>query len=162
MTNKYVKNAREGAKGTKTQTHTKPQDARRRRRDKGKSWYATPPPPHSQTNTRFLYMGRQQEAAQGTTSMLKKKKTRNRLPRPLYRGNAMRRGMLSKTQREKKTRGRRHKTQHAKKKKKKKDLRTLFLNRGRKHDGTKGKVRATHHTCHASLLLIYRTSSSAF
>ena len=165
MTNKYVKNAREGAKGTKTQTHTKPQDARRRRRDKRKSWYATPSPPHPQTNTRFLYRGRQQEAAQGTTSMLKKKKTRNRHPRPLYRGNAMRRGMLSKTQREKKkTRGRRHKPQHAKKKKtkNKKDLRTLFLNRGRKHDGTKGQVRTTHHTCHASLLRIYRTSSSAF
>ena len=74
MTNKYVKNAREGAKGTKTQTHTKPQDARRRRRDKRKSWYATPPPPHPQTNTRFLNRGRQQEAAQGTTSMLNKKK----------------------------------------------------------------------------------------
>ena len=49
-----------------------------------------------------------------------------------------------------------------KKKKKKKDLRTLFLNRGSKHDGTKGKVRAMHHACHASLLRIYRTSSSAF
>ena len=52
-----------------------------------------------------------------------------------------------------------HNTQ---KKKNKKDLRTLFLNRGRKHEGTKGKVRATHHACHASLLRIYRTSSSAF
>ena len=163
MTNKYVKNAREGAKGTKTQTYTKPQDARRRRQDKGKSWYANPPPPHPQTNTRFLYRGRQQEAAQGTTSMLKKKKTRNRLPRPLYRGNAMRRGMLSKTQREKKKKHEGGDTKHTtQKKKNKKDLRTLFLNRGRKHDGTKGKVRATHHACHASLLRIYRTSSSAF
>ena len=78
----------------------------------------------------------------------------------------MRRGMLSKTQREKKKKNTREETQTTtrkkKKKKNKKDLRTLFLNRGRKHDGTKGQVRATHHTCHASLLRIYRTSSSAF
>ena len=59
---------------TKTQTYTKPQDARRRRQDKGKTWYATPPPPHPQTSTRFLYRERQQEAAQGMTSMLQKKK----------------------------------------------------------------------------------------
>ena len=141
---------------TKTQTYTKPQDARRRRQDKGKPWYATPPPPHPQTSTRFPYRGRQQEAAQGMTSMLQKK-TRKRLPRPLYRGNARRRGVLSKTQREKK----REETQNTTRKKKK-DLRTLFLYRGRKHGGTKGKVRATHRACHAVLLRIYRTSSSAF
>ena len=74
--------------------------------------------------------------------------------------------MLSKTQREKKKKknqgGDTNRNTQKKKKKKKKDLRTLFLNRGRKHDGTKGQVRAMHHTCHASLLRIYRTSSSAF
>ena len=74
----------------------------------------------------------------------------------------MRRGMLSKTQREKEKKHEGGGTNHNTQKKKKKDLRTLFLNRGRKHDGTKGQVRATHHTCHASLLRIYRTSSSAF
>ena len=54
--------------------------------------------------------------------------------------------MLSKTQREKKKKHEggdtNHNTQKKKKKtKNKKDLRTLFLNRGRKHDGTKGQVR---------------------
>ena len=71
--------------------------------------------------------------------------------------------MLSKTQREKKKGGggdTKHNTQ--KKTKKKKDLRTLFLCRERKHDGPKEKVRATHYACHAFLLRIYRTSSSAF
>ena len=46
MANKYVKNAREGAK-----------DARRQRQDKAETWYETPPPPHPQTSTRFLYRG---------------------------------------------------------------------------------------------------------
>ena len=162
MTNKYVKNAREGAKGTKTQTHTKPQDARRRRRDKGKSWYATPPPPHPQTNTRFLYRGRQQEAAQGTTSMLKKKKHETAF-HALSIGETQCGEICYRRRSEERKKNTREETQTTtRKKKKKKDLRTLFLNRGRKHDGTKGQVRATHHTCHASLLRIYRTSSSAF
>ena len=43
-----------------------------------------------------------------------------------------------------------------------KDLHTLSLYRGRKHGGTKREVRTTHHACHASLLRVYRTSSSAF
>ena len=68
--------------------------------------------------------------------------------------------MLSKTQQKKKNGGdTKHNTQ---KKTNKKDLRTLFLYRGRKHGGTKGEVRATHHACHAFLLCIYRTSFSAF
>ena len=58
-------------------SYTKPQDARRRRQGKGKTWYATPLPPHPQTSTRFLYRGRQQEAAQGMPSMLKKNKKKH-------------------------------------------------------------------------------------
>ena len=119
----------------------------------------TPAPP---TNKHTLSLeGTATRSGTRYDKYVEKKKTRKRLPRPLYRGNATRRGMLSKTQREKK---KREETQNTtrKKKTKKKDLRTLFLYRGRKHDGTKGKVGATHHACHAFLLRIYRTSSSAF
>ena len=145
----------------------KPQDARRRRRDKRKSWYATPSPPHPQTNTRFLYRGRQQEAAQGTTSMLKKKKKHETAIHALSIGETQCGEVCYRRRSEKKKKKTREETQTTTRKKKtktknKKDLRTLFLNRGRKHDGTKGQVRTTHHTCHASLLRIYRTSSSAF
>ena len=142
---------------TKTQTYTKPQDARRRRQDKGETWYATPPPPHPQTSTRFLYRGRQQEAAQGMTSMLQKKHE-----------SAFHALSLGETQggevcyRRRNGKKKREETQNTTRKKKKKDLRTLFLYRGRKHGGTKGEVRTTHRACHAFLLRIYRTSSSAF
>ena len=77
MANKYVKNAREGAKGTdRTRKHMRTQGRKMQKdgnKTKEKQSYETPPPPHPQTSTRFLYRGRQQETAQGMTSMLQKK-----------------------------------------------------------------------------------------
>ena len=56
-----------------------------------------------------------------------------------------------------------HKAQHAKTTNQPpKDLHTLSLYRGRKHDGTKREVRNTRHAYHAFLLHVYRISSFCF
>ena len=72
----------------------------------------------------------------------KKNKTRKRLPRPLYGGNATRRGMLSRTQRKKKRGG---DTEHNTQKKKKKGPAHALSLQGKKTWWDKGKG-----TCYAS------------
>ena len=118
MTNKYVKNAREGAKGTDHTRKHKCTQSRKMQEDgnKTKEKYGMQPQPlpHPQTSTRFLYRGRQQEAAQGMTSMLKKK--HESAFHTLSIGETQR-GEVCFRRRNEKNKGRRHKTQNAKKKK---------------------------------------------
>ena len=91
MANKYVKNAREGAKGTdgarkhkRTQGRKIQEDA-----DKTKEKHGMKPHPHpihKQAHT--FSIGDDNESYTRYDKYVTEKKTQRRLPRPLYRGNA--------------------------------------------------------------------------
>ena len=118
MTNKYVKNAREGAKGTDRARIHKSTQGRKVQEDgdKNKEKHGMKPQPrptHKHAHTFSIEDGNEKlrKVWQVCCDKMKKQK-QSHLPRPLYRESARQKGMLSKTVRKKKGGGNtRHNTQ---------------------------------------------------
>ena len=135
MTNKYVKNAREGAKGTDRARIHKSTQGRKVQEDgdKNKEKHGMKPQPRpTHKHAHALSIEDDNEKLRKVWQVCcdkMKKQKQSRLPRPLYRESARQKGMLSKTGQK---RGK-HKAQHAKTTNQQpKGLHTLSLYRGTK------------------------------